>query len=126
MNENYQDDRPPVTFETVREIALSLPEVEEGITHGSPSFRVRGKFLAVLKEDGETLVLKMDQFDIDMLIALEPDVYFITDHYVGWEMVLIRLPQIHPDDLRQHFEQAWRKRAPKRLIAAYDKASPSK
>ncbi len=123
MSENLQDNIPPVTFDALREIALALPEVEEGFTHGNPSFRVREKFLAVLKEDGETLALKMDQFDIDMLTALEPDIYFITDHYVGWEMVLIRLPQIHPDDLRQHFEQAWRRRAPKRLVAAYDKAS---
>jgi hypothetical protein len=32
MSENYQDDSPPLTFDTVREIALSLPEVEEGTT----------------------------------------------------------------------------------------------
>lgn len=41
------------TFDTVREIALSLPGVEEGTSYGTAAFRVRGKFLARLREGGE-------------------------------------------------------------------------
>jgi hypothetical protein len=47
------------TFDTVREIALSLPGVEEGTSYGTAAFRVRGKFLARLREDGETLALRI-------------------------------------------------------------------
>jgi hypothetical protein len=52
--------RPPVAFATVRKIALALPGVEAGTSFGTPAFHVRGKFLARLREDGETLVVKCD------------------------------------------------------------------
>ena len=35
---------------TVRRFALALPGVEEGHSYGTPGFRVRGKFLARLRE----------------------------------------------------------------------------
>lgn len=40
------------TFDTVRRLALALPGVEEGVSYGTPAFRVRGKLLARLREDG--------------------------------------------------------------------------
>lgn len=42
---------------TVRRLALALPGVEEGPCYGTPGFRVKGRFLARLWEDGETLVV---------------------------------------------------------------------
>jgi hypothetical protein len=45
-----------VTLATVRQLALAFPGVEEGFSYGTPGFRVRGKFLARLWEDGETLI----------------------------------------------------------------------
>jgi hypothetical protein len=50
--------RSRVTLATVRRLALAFPGVEEGLSYGTPGFRVRGKFLARMKEDGETLVVK--------------------------------------------------------------------
>lgn len=47
-----------MTLATVRRLLLALPGVEEGSSYGAPGFRVRGKFLARLWEDGETLVVK--------------------------------------------------------------------
>ena len=43
-------------MKTVRRIALAFPGVEEGPCYGTPGFRVRGKFLARMKEDGETAI----------------------------------------------------------------------
>jgi YjbR len=62
--------QPPVTFETVRAIALALPGVEEGTSYGTPAFRVRGKFLARLREDGETLVVKCDYHERDLRMEI--------------------------------------------------------
>lgn len=45
--------RHPITLATVRRLALSFPGVEEGLSYGTPGFRVRGKFLARFWEDGE-------------------------------------------------------------------------
>ena len=40
-----------VTFETVRQMALSLDNVEEGTSYGTPAFKVGGVLFARLRED---------------------------------------------------------------------------
>jgi hypothetical protein len=34
------------------------------------------------------------------LLAADPDVYYVTDHYVGYSAVLVRLSCVNPDVLR--------------------------
>jgi hypothetical protein len=109
-----------VSFETVREMALALPGVEEGPCYGTPAFRVKGKFLARLREDGETLVVKLDFDTRDLLMAADPETFFTTDHYRGYPSVLVRLPAVDAEALRGLLEDSWRRYAPKRLVAAYD------
>jgi len=36
----------------------------------------------------------------DELIAAQPDVYYLTDHYVNYPCVLVRLSRVHRDALR--------------------------
>jgi hypothetical protein len=115
----------PVTFETAREIALALPGVEEGPCYGTPAFRVRGKFLARLKEDGETLVVKIDFDTRDILLEADPETYYTTPHYAGHPSILVRLPKVDRHDLAKLLEDSWRQAAPKRLIAEYDRAGIS-
>lgn len=108
-----------MTFEDVRKIAMALPAVEEGAHYGTPSFKVAGKAICRLREDGETLVL----FDVpieerEVMIEAEPEVYFFTDHYRNWPAVLARLPAATPDHVRGYLERAWRTRAPRKLLKA--------
>jgi hypothetical protein len=110
----------PVTFETVREIALALPGVEEGLSYGTPGFRVKGKLFARIWEDGETLVLKVGFDAREILMKAEPATFFITDHYAGYPYVLVRLPVIDRSKLAGVVEEAWRLNAPKRLLASHD------
>lgn len=111
----------PVTIETVRQIAQQFPGVEEYLYFGTPAFRVRKKFLSRLKEDGESLVMRVnDPLEKDVLLQSEPETFYITDHYVGYPYVLIRLASVDRAELQRLFENAWRDAAPKRLIAAYD------
>lgn len=111
-----------VSFQTAREIALALPGVEEGTCYGTPAFRVRGKFLARLKEDGETLVIKVDFDTRDVLLQADPETYYITDHYAGYPALLVRLAKVDRDALAKLLEDCWRQAAPKRLIAEYERA----
>ncbi|RAV18961.1 MmcQ/YjbR family DNA-binding protein [Paenibacillus contaminans] len=106
-------------LETVRRIAGALPYVEEGISYGTPSFKVKGKFFARLREDGETLVLKLDFETREFLLLADPNVYFITDHYLNYPAILVRLPLVGPDELREQFIHAWRCNAPKKVLAEY-------
>jgi hypothetical protein len=113
--------RSAVTLRTVRRLALALPGVEEGPCYGTPGFRVRGKFLARLREDGATLVVKCGDDERDFRMQADPGTFFITDHYRGYPAVLVRLASVRPADLRDVLEQAWRRSAPKRLVAEYDR-----
>lgn len=113
-------DPQPVTFDTVREIARTFPGVEEGTAYGTPAFRVRKKFLSRLKEDGESLVLKMDFMERQYLLENKPDIYHITENFRKWPYVMIRLANVDAEELRKRFEMAWRDAAPKRLIEEYD------
>jgi len=117
---NRRQKTKPVTFETVRKLALALPGVEEGLSYRTPAFRVRGRFLARLKEDGGTLVLRTDFDTREALMASDPETFYITDHYLGYPAILVRLSSVHLQDLRRLFEDTWRRAAPKRLIAAYE------
>jgi hypothetical protein len=112
----------PATFETAREIARALPGVEEGTCYGTPAFRVRGKFLARLKEDGESLVVKIDFDTRDILLQADPKTYYTTPHYAGHPSILVRLPKIDRQDLARLLEDSWRQAAPKRLIAEYERS----
>jgi hypothetical protein len=110
-----------VTFDTVRQLALALPAVVEGTCYGTPAFYVRKKFLARLREDNETLAVnKVEDIEREVLMASDPRTFFMTDHYVGYPMVLVRFATARPDDLRMLLERSWRRLAPKRLLAAYD------
>jgi hypothetical protein len=101
-------------------LARALPDVEEGTSYGTPALHVRKKFLARLKEDGETLVLKLAFVERDHLLQREPATYFITDHYRDYPSVLVRLPNASADELAGLLESAWRRMASKRAVAAYD------
>jgi hypothetical protein len=103
-------------IEAVRAIALSFPGVEEGTSYGTMAFRVRKSFIARLKEDGESLAIRMEFGEREILMEGEPAIFYITDHYKNYPMVLIHLSKVHPDELRRIFGNAWRKYAGKRLI----------
>lgn len=98
-----------------------LPEVEEGTWFRTPCLRVRKKSFCRMKEDGETLVMRVvDLEDKDALLRSDPEVFFTTPHYDGYAYVLVRLERVDLVQLVELIEDAWRLSAPKRLLAAYD------
>ena len=112
-----------ITAETARRLLLALPGVEEGPCYGTPGFRVRGKFLARLRDEETVLVVKCGDDERDYRMQSDPATFFTTDHYRGYPTVLVRLTSVDPADLQDLLEEAWRRSAPKRLIAAYDQDS---
>jgi hypothetical protein len=107
---------------TVSRLAGGLPGVEEGTSYGTPSWRVRGKFFARLRDANEVLVVKVDKGEKQLLMEAEPEVFFETPHYHGYGYVLVRLEAIEDDELAEVIEDAWRLAAPKRLVKARDEA----
>ncbi len=98
----------PPMFAKVREIALSLPKTEEVSSYGTPGFKVGGELFTRLHQDGESLVVKMDFEQREALMAHAPETYFITDHYLNYEWILVRLSRVHRDALRDLLRGACR------------------
>jgi hypothetical protein len=111
----------PVSFDEVRAMAMALPGAEEGTSYGTPAFRVRKKFFVRLKEDGESIVLRINPFERGYLLEAEPDAFYITDHYRDYPAVLARLAALTPERLRGRIEDSWRLMAPKRLVDEHDR-----
>jgi len=93
-----------ITFETVRKMGLALPDVMEGTTYGVASLKVRGHMFAcpAIHRSAEpgSLVIRIDFAQREELMAADPDTYYLTEHYVGYPAVLVRLSRVHPDALR--------------------------
>ena len=96
--------RSTIDFDTVRNIGLALPGVEESTAYGFPALKVHGKLLACVPANRSaepgSLVLRMDFDDRAELLAADPDVYYVTDHYAGYDAVLVRLSRVNSNVLQ--------------------------
>jgi hypothetical protein len=110
---------PPLDWNRVRALALALPGTVESTSYGTPSFKVAGKFLTRLHQDGHSLVVKIGMDEREMLMAAEPEIFYITDHYRAYPAMLVRLDRVPEDTLARLLEQSWREIAPKRLVKLY-------
>ena len=92
-----------INFDTVRNIGLMFPGVEESTAYGSPVLKVHGKILAGIavnrSAEPGSLMLCVDFGDRTELLAADPEGYYVTDHYIG-NAVLVRLSRVNPDLLR--------------------------
>ncbi len=104
--------RKKISFDTVREMGLALPDVEEGTVYGSPALKVRGKMFACLaihrSADPDSLAIRIDFDQRAELMAADPNTYYLTYHYVNYPVMLVRLTRVHPDALRDLLLMAWR------------------
>ncbi|MDT4958964.1 MAG: hypothetical protein QOD31_2763 [Pseudonocardiales bacterium] len=118
------------TEDDVRRIALALPEVTED--QDTLGFAVRGKgFAWSWKERVVPKQARVERRDVlavrvagdgakQELLAADPDKFFTEDHYNGFPAVLVRLAAVAPDELTELLADAWRAKAPRALVAAYD------
>ena len=93
-----------IDFDTVRKIGLALPGVEESTAYGSPALKIHGKLLACLpahrSAEPGSLVVRVGFDDRAELLAAAPGVYYVTDHYLNYTSVLVRLSHVTPVVLR--------------------------
>jgi hypothetical protein len=113
----------------VRRIALSLPETTED---GGFHFSVAGKgFAWVWMErvqpkrprvpNPEVIAVRVaNELEKQALLSLDPTVFFTEPHYDGYPAVLVRIPAIELDLLEKVLTDAWRAKAPRKLVAAFE------
>jgi hypothetical protein len=83
-----------VSFEKIRKSALALDGVVETSSYGTPAFKVNGKLFARLHQDGKTFIVHMNFDQREDLIAMDPDTFFITEHYKNYEWVLVNMATV--------------------------------
>jgi hypothetical protein len=78
--------------------------VEESTAYGAPALKVHGKLLACVpthrSAEAGSVAFRVGFEDRAELLAAAPNVYYVTDHYVGYTAVLVRMPRVTPEVLR--------------------------
>ena len=74
------------SFNIVRTVGLTLPDVEDGTRYdGSPVLRLGGCFMAGLathrSAEPHTLVVRVAFDERDLLLEDAPETYYVTDYY---------------------------------------------
>jgi hypothetical protein len=113
-----QDLDTVVYLEFIRKAVQHLPGVIEKPCYGTPGFYAGKKLFARMKEDGETLVVQT--YERDKWMEVDPGTFFITDHYLNYDYMLISLKTVSPADLTKLLTIAWCNRATNKLIAEYE------
>ena len=113
MKPNVITRRANDAFAAVRTVGLTLPDVEAAIKYdGSPVLKLHGVFLAGLAShvsaEPATLVVRCGLEDRAWLLEEAPDIYYVTEYYRKYPVVLARLTRIHHDALRDLLIISWR------------------
>jgi len=100
-----------VTYDTVRRAGLTLPNVEESTSYGTPALKIKGNLLVRLHQDRDKIVVKMPFDRREELMAADPETYFITDHYRDYPWILVSLAKVRLDALPDLLKIAYREAA---------------
>ena len=101
-------------------MALSLPEAEERETWGEATFRVRDKIFLMMGSDGRRASLKASLDEQDELVSADPDTFSVSDYTGRFGWVTVELGRVDEEEMRDLLTEAWRRTAPKRLVAGFD------
>ncbi len=130
------------SWDDVRALAVTVPEVGERTSRGRPEWRVHDRLfvwerplrradlthLGTRAPDAAPLVAWVPDLGVkDAILTDDPDTYLTTPHFDGYPIVLARLDRIDPGELEELVTGAWLTRAPRRLARAWlDDARPTR
>jgi hypothetical protein len=105
MNRTRTTPARSAAFDAVRAVGLELPGVDAAVRYdGSPMLKVGGRFMAGLAShpsaEPDTLVVRMEVDEREWLIADAPEIYYLTEYYRSYPLVLARLSRLDRDALR--------------------------
>ena len=106
--------------DTVRRMALALPDTVEQETWGTPTFRVRKKIFVMFSDEQREAWVKSTHDEQRALTQMDPETFFVPPYVgpSGW--IGVRFRSVNRDEMRELITEAWRMTAPKRLVTAFD------
>jgi hypothetical protein len=108
----------------IREAALELPETDERLSHGQPTFFVAGKQFAQFRNnhhgDGKVVVcVRTSSFDEQaILLEAAPDTYSKPAYLPSWISINLAGQDIDWDHVADRIAASWELAAPRRLLEA--------
>ncbi|HEX8842790.1 MAG TPA: hypothetical protein VF757_10895 [Sphingomicrobium sp.] len=112
-----------MTWEEAVAFALTLTDTERGTSYGKPAVKVASNgraFLFPSHEPDTSFGVAIDLDTIEILKETDPDTFWQSPHYVGWEGVLIRYDSRDEDRVRDVIERS------RDFVAAKPKPRPRK
>jgi hypothetical protein len=107
---------PIRSFEEAVAFAASLPDAELSTSYGQPAVKVNGRAFVFRSHEPETSFgIALDLDTIEMLKETDPDTFWQTPHYEGWQGVLVRFDSQDPERVRAMIERSrdWNAARPK-------------
>lgn len=102
-------ERIQQTLDDIVRFTLALPEVVESTSYGQPAMKRGEKLIFALRKDVQTLALVCSFEDRAALMAAHPETFFITEHYLNWPAVVVRLLNADRKILRGAVTAAWQR-----------------
>ena len=112
-----------MTFDKAIAFALTLPDTERGTSYGKPAAKVASNgraFLFPSHEADTSFGVAIDLDTIELLKETDPETFWQSPHYVGWEGVLIRYDGKDEDRVREIIARS------REWVAAKPKPRPRK
>ena len=101
-----------VSLDAVWKTGAALPGVVRSTAYGSPALKVGGQLMVCVptnkSAEPESLMVRVDRNDRKALLDEAPDLYYVTDHYVDYDAILVRLERLKPELLHDLLAMAHR------------------
>lgn len=101
-------------------LSLGLPEITLAHPWGHEALKAHGKLWCHWSFYEDAAVFKADRDEREMLMAADPETFFLHPHYANHPLVLVRAGRIDPDWARARLVRQWRDAAPKRWLKAWE------
>jgi hypothetical protein len=112
-----------VTLDEVAAVALGLPETAEVLAwEGERTWRVRDKIFVMGAPGHPHITVKTSKEEQAELTAADPDTFAFAPYVGRFGWTQVRLSSVDPGELAELIVEAWRRTAPKKLVAEYDSA----
>jgi hypothetical protein len=85
-----------------KKIMLSLPGTSEALYFGKPAVFYAENFVGRVHDKEEAVALRVGTIEMrDVMLEAEPKLFYITDHYKPWPMLLARLKVLDRTALKE-------------------------
>ena len=108
----------------IREAALELPETDERLSHGQPTFFVAGKQFAQFRNNhhGDSKIVvcvRVSGLDEQaMLLEADPETYSKPAYLPSWISIKVAGDKVDWDRVADRIAASWELAAPRRLLEA--------